>query len=97
MFSPTRLAIAVVIGGAAQQQSAATRPPVPSEVRFPGLLYTDGVDTLGRPVIVINADAVPHNYKSASLEYLRTTAAPIVNNVSLVSDCLSQFLEQLHY
>ncbi|GAB4819641.1 hypothetical protein N2152v2_006687 [Parachlorella kessleri] len=47
------------------------------EKTFRGLVYADGVDALGRPVIVINADAVPPNMKSSALVYCRMHLEPI--------------------
>lgn len=41
----------------------------------------DGVDALGRPVVVINADAVPHNMKSSALVYCKMHLEPVVNKV----------------
>jgi len=34
---------------------------------FHGMLYYDGVDSLGRPVVVVNADAVAAKVESWSL------------------------------
>lgn len=46
-----------------------------------GLLYLDGVDALGRPVVVINADAVPHNMRHSALVYCKMHLEPVVNKV----------------
>jgi len=46
---------------------------------FRGLLYTDGIDALGRPVVVINADAVPSNMRSSALTYVKAHLEPLVS------------------
>lgn len=48
------------------------------EHTFRGLLYVDGVDSLGRPVVVINADAIPSNMRSSALTYVKTHLEPLV-------------------
>ena len=48
------------------------------EETFQGLVYCDGVDSLGRSVVVLNADAVPPRMKSAALTYVRARIEPIV-------------------
>ncbi|KAG7672522.1 hypothetical protein Ndes2437B_g02488 [Nannochloris sp. 'desiccata'] len=50
------------------------------EETFKGLLYSDGVDALGRPVVVLNADAVPPRMKSAALTYVKAHLEPLVNS-----------------
>ncbi len=52
------------------------RPP-----RGTGLVYVDGVDALGRPVVVVDADAVPPNMKSSALVYCKMHLEPVVNKV----------------
>jgi len=48
------------------------------EETFQGLVYCDGVDSLGRSVVVLNADAVPPRMKSAAVTYVRARIEPIV-------------------
>lgn len=48
------------------------------EETFQGLVYCDGVDSLGRSVVVLNADVVPPRMKSAALTYVRARIEPIV-------------------
>lgn len=48
------------------------------ENTFRGVLYEDGMDSLGRPVVVINADAVPSNMRSSALTYVKTHLEPLV-------------------
>lgn len=68
---------------------AASQPPPPAPVvnmgpeweeTFKGLLYSDGVDALGRPVVVLNADAVPPRMKSSALTYVKAHLEPLVNS-----------------
>ena len=47
---------------------------------FKGLIYIDGVDALGRPVVVLNADCVPPKMKSSALTYVKAHLEPLVNN-----------------
>ncbi len=49
------------------------------EDTFKGLLYEDGMDALGRPVIVLDADAIPPRMRSSAVTYVRTHLDPIVN------------------
>jgi len=49
------------------------------EETFKGLLYEDGMDALGRPVIVLDADAIPPRMRSSAVTYVRTHLEPIVN------------------
>ena len=44
-----------------------------------GTLYIDGIDALGRPVVVINADAVPANMRSSALTYVKAHLEPLVS------------------
>lgn len=46
---------------------------------FKGLLYMDGMDALGRPVVVLNADAVPARMKSSALTYVKAHLEPLVS------------------
>ena len=46
---------------------------------FKGLLYEEGIDALGRPVIVLDADAVPPAMKSSAVTYVKTHVQPIVS------------------
>ena len=65
-----------------------TAPPAPVplpdefapawEETFRGLVHADGVDTLGRPVVVLDADAVPRNMKSSAARYVTTHLAGLV-------------------
>eukprot|EP00890_Picochlorum_soloecismus_P003325 jgi/Picsp_1/3994/NSC_01506-R1_bcl2 adenovirus e1b 19kd interacting protein like len=48
------------------------------EETFKGLVYVDGIDALGRPVVVLDADAVPPRMKSSALTYVKTHLHPIV-------------------
>lgn len=51
---------------------------------FQGLLYCDGLDSLGRPVVVINADAVAEDKgaRKAAFEYLLHQLEPVVTQVA---------------
>jgi hypothetical protein len=49
------------------------------EGAFQGLLYTDGIDALGRPVVVLNADAVPPRMRSSAVAYVKAHLEPLVN------------------
>jgi hypothetical protein len=49
------------------------------ESLFKGLLYEEGIDALGRPVIVLDADAVPPRMKSSAVTYVKTHIEPIVS------------------
>lgn len=53
---------------------------------FQGLLYCDGLDALGRPVVVVNADAVAEDRhaRRAAFQYLLYQLEPIVVQVSPV-------------
>ncbi|KAK9908724.1 hypothetical protein WJX75_001952 [Coccomyxa subellipsoidea] len=48
---------------------------------FQGLLYFDGLDSLGRPVVVINADAVAEekHARKAAFQYLLHQLEPVVS------------------
>lgn len=66
---------------------AAVPAPIPRvdmgpewEAMFKGLVYEDGVDALGRPVIVLDADAVPPRMKSSALTYVKTHLEPVVTS-----------------
>jgi hypothetical protein len=50
---------------------------------FQGLLYCDGLDALGRPVVVVNADAVAEerSARKAAFQYLLYQLEPIVVQV----------------
>ena len=82
----TSAVAAANINAAAAVAAAASHPPPPPKVNmgpeweetFKGLLYVDGVDALGRPVVVLNADAVPSNMKSSALTYVKTHLEPLV-------------------
>lgn len=50
------------------------------ENAFRGLLYMDGMDALGRPVVVLNADAVPPRMKSSALVYVKAHLEPLVTS-----------------
>ena len=55
-------------------------PAEPVELR--GMLYHDGIDSLGRPVIVINSDAVAANVsRSWACQYMMQRLEPIVSQV----------------
>ncbi len=49
-----------------------------------GLLYYDGLDTLARPVVVINADAVADEKgaRKAAIYYLLHQLEPVVSQVA---------------
>ncbi len=51
---------------------------------FQGLLYYDGLDSLGRPVVVINADAVAEEKpaRKAAFNYLLHQLEPVVSQVA---------------
>ena len=49
------------------------------EGAFKGLLYEDGMDALGRPVVVIDADAIPPRMRSSAVTYVKTHLEPVVN------------------
>ena len=48
------------------------------EEMFKGLVYCDGIDSLGRPVVVLDADAVPRNMKSSALVYVKARLEAVV-------------------
>lgn len=52
---------------------------------FKGMLFHDGVDSQGRPVIVVNTDAVGTGRKarSAAMQYMLHRLEPIVTQVSV--------------
>lgn len=50
------------------------------ENTFKGLLFVDGIDALGRPVVVLNADAVPPRMKASALTYVKAHLEPMVNS-----------------
>lgn len=54
---------------------------------FQGLLYFDGLDSLGRPVVVINADAVAEekHARKAAFQYLLHQLEPVVSQVGFSS------------
>lgn len=59
-------------------------PQEPHKLR--GMLYHDGVDSLGRPVIVLNADAVGTNVsRQWACQYMLHRLEPIVSQVLLVA------------
>ena len=51
--------------------------------QFAGLLYWDGIDAVGRPVIVVNADAVSEDKvaRRAAADYILHLLEPIVIRV----------------
>ena len=51
---------------------------------FKGMLFHDGVDSQGRPVIIVNTDAVGASRKarSSALQYMLHRLEPIVTQVS---------------
>lgn len=70
---------------AAASAARAARPPPVNlgpewENTFKGLLYTDGIDALGRPVVVLNADAVPPRMRSSAVAYVKAHLEPMVNS-----------------
>jgi hypothetical protein len=78
-------AASATIAAAASGSSSA--PPAPKvnlgpewEDTFKGILYSDGVDALGRPVVVLNADAVPPRMKASALTYVKAHLEPLVNS-----------------
>jgi hypothetical protein len=84
----TATATAAAVAGAAVTTAAAASQPASHAVNlgpeweetFKGLLYSDGVDALGRPVVVLNADAVPPRMKSSALTYVKAHLEPLVNS-----------------
>ncbi len=57
-------------------------PSEPYELR--GMLYHDGVDSLGRPVIVLNADAVDSKVsRQWACQYMLHRLEPIVSQVGM--------------
>ncbi|KAL6777101.1 hypothetical protein ACKKBF_B20215 [Auxenochlorella protothecoides x Auxenochlorella symbiontica] len=48
------------------------------EETFRGLVYADGVDSLGRPVVVLDADRVPAGMKSSAARYVTAHLARLV-------------------
>ena len=64
--------------GSCCAEQEAEEPP-----EFAGLLYWDGLDALGRPVIVVNADAVAEDKaaRRAALDYMLHLLEPIVVQV----------------
>jgi hypothetical protein len=46
---------------------------------FKGLVYEEGIDALGRPVVVLDADAIPHKMRSSAVTYVKTHLHPIVS------------------
>lgn len=57
-------------------------PPLLTALQLPGLLYTDGRDSRGRPVVVVNVGALPRGTrKEAALDMLVVALAPVVQQV----------------
>ncbi|GIL46969.1 hypothetical protein Vafri_3828 [Volvox africanus] len=53
--------------------------PLPKPIPYPGLLYTEGRDTLGRPVVVLNTALLPAKAKKNDvLQYLLQELQPVV-------------------
>jgi Divergent CRAL/TRIO domain len=84
---PILAAPGAAVAAAATTSSLSAAPPAPKvnlgpewEETFKGLLYSDGVDALGRPVVVLNADAVPPRMKSSALTYVKAHLEPLVNS-----------------
>ena len=50
---------------------------------FQGLLFFDGLDTLGRPVVIVNADAMGENKgaRKHAFQYIVHVLEPIVMQV----------------
>lgn len=50
---------------------------------FRGLLYFDGLDSLGRPVVIVNADAMGENKgaRKNAFQYIVQVLEPIVTQV----------------
>lgn len=46
---------------------------------FKGLVYEEGIDALGRPVVVLDADAIPPRMRSSAVTYVRAHLHPIVS------------------
>ena len=58
--------------------------PVSEPDEYKGLVYYDGVDSLGRPVVIVNADALPRSAsRKAAVHYLLQRLEPIVTQVSM--------------
>ena len=52
---------------------------------FKGLLFYDGVDSIGRPVVVVDFDAVaPSTTRSAVMQYILQRLEPIVSQVDML-------------
>ena len=61
-------------------QSLADDPLEPRELR--GLMYSDGLDSLGRPVVVVDADAIkPTTSRKVACTYMLKRLEPIVQQV----------------
>ena len=50
---------------------------------FQGLLFFDGLDSLGRPVVIVNADALGENRtaRKGAFQYIVNVLEPIVTQV----------------
>lgn len=78
--------------GAAGTQLPLVRPLFPPEWErtFKGLLFMDGVDSLGRPVVVLDADAVPKSMRASALVYVRGCLEPLVNQGGYTLVCTAK-------
>ena len=58
---------------------------------FQGLLFFDGLDTLGRPVVVVNADALGDSKgaRKSAFQHIVNVLEPIVIQVQLCTLLLS--------
>lgn len=79
-LATTGNAVEAAAVSAASQSAAAVNMGPEWEETFKGLLYSDGVDALGRPVVVLNADAVPPRMKASALTYVKSHLEPLVNS-----------------
>ena len=63
---------------------------------YKGLVFHDGVDSVGRPVVVINADALaPGASRKDAISYMQQRLEPIIVQVSYrlpAKSCLSGVL-----
>lgn len=57
---------------------------------FQGLLFFDGLDSLGRPVIIVNADAMGENKgaRKSAFQFIVHTLEPVVIQVQRQSGTL---------
>ena len=80
LSSQSLLSAAATADACCWVQSLADDPHEPPELR--GLLYADGIDSMGRPVVVVNAEAVrPTTSRKEACAYMLKRLEPIVQQV----------------